>query len=467
MKKQRSGNVCVDNGHNGNRARRELKIAAPSGLSYFPFQEQGIRFAIEHPNCLIADEMGLGKTVQAIGLVNSLPEIKTVLIVCPASLKINWLREWERWSTRSGLPVGIADSEFPDTDVVILSYEALNRFFEHVHARYWDLLIADESHKLKNDQAQRTINLLGKRCWNRNAGRWETEVWPVYAKRKLFLTGTPLLNRPCELWTTVRALDPQGLGSRKGYFEERYCDAGWGDYGWDKSGASNLKELAQRMSAFTIRRTKAQVLNQLPDKRLQVVVLDTPDTLKALVEEEKAEYQKAVLKGVRVLFTAMTKVRKRVAIAKAAYVIEHLRTLLESEQKVVCMAHHHDVIDLIADAFGSDAVVFDGRSNQRYRQAMADRFQNDPSCSLFIGGIQVAGTGINLTAASVIVFAELDWTPGTLSQAEDRIHRIGQANRVLVQHIVLDNSLDANLVRKLTKKQRIISTVTAGICVNG
>jgi SNF2 family DNA or RNA helicase len=196
-------------------------------------------------------------------------------------------------------------------------------------------------------------------------------------------------------------------------------------------------------------------------------VLETASTLRALVEEEKAEYENARLRGVRVPFTAISNVRRRLAIAKSPFVIEHLKTLLESEQKLVCMAHHHEVIDLIANAFDSDAVTVDGRSSLRYRQAMIDRFQNDPSCRLLVGGVQVAGTGINLTAANVVVFAELDWTPGVLSQAEDRLHRIGQTRNVLIQHVVLDHSLDANLIQGLTKKQRIIAAISTEVCANG
>ena len=444
-----------------------VRIPIPEGSSLYPFQEEGVRFAFEHHRCLIADQMGLGKTVQAICLCNVLAyKARDILIICPASLKLNWQREWQRWSTRKGDQVCVVNGNgWPvGANVVIVNYDLLRKYSTELHAHFWDVLICDESHYLKNSKSQRTREVMGQ--WRQDDnGFWTQSVKPIQAGRMLFLSGTPLLNRPAELWTTCKALDPEQLGAMGRHaFEERYCDGFDDYYGWNNTGASNLRELSQRVKAFTIRRTKEQVLTQLPSKRLQVIILDTPRELRGTLEQEKAEYDKAMLRGGNIAFEMMSEVRKGVALAKAKYVVEHLEDLLESESKIVCMAHHHEVIDRIADAFPETSVVVDGRMSLRERQAAIDRFQSDSSCKLLMGGIKVAGTGITLTAASVIVFAELDWTPGVLSQAEDRLHRIGQTRRVLIQHIVLDNSLDAHLVRLLVKKQRIINQVASGVC---
>lgn len=449
--------------------KRPFHIPTPPRQSLYPFQEEGVRFALDHKRCLIADSMGLGKTIQAIALCNIMAdELRQILIICPASLKLNWEREWRQWSTRKGDQVCVVNGNgWPvGANVVIVNYDLLKKYSAELHARFWDLLACDESHYLKNSKSQRTKEVIGQ--WQKDDfGIWTQPVKPIQAGRTLFLSGTPLLNRPVELWTTCKALDPEGLGAMgRRAFEERYCDASEDFYGWNNTGASNLGELSRKVKGFSIRRTKEQVLAQLPPKRLQVIVLDTPRELREKLEQEKAEYDKAMLTGGYVSFESMSKVRKQVALAKAKYVIEHLEDLLESESKVVCMAHHHEVIDRIADAFSGTSVVMDGRASLRERQTAIDCFQSDSSCKLLIGGIKVAGTGITLTAASVIVFAELDWTPGVLSQAEDRLHRIGQTRRVLVQHIVLDNSLDAHLVRLLVKKQRIINEVASGVCAH-
>jgi hypothetical protein len=156
-----------------------------------------------------------------------------------------------------------------------------------------------------------------------------------------------------------------------------------------------------------------------------------------------------------VLFAEMSKVRHATAVAKLPQVIEYLHTALDdSEDKIVVMAHHHDVVNAIAREFGDLAVVLTGETNDR--QTPVDRFQNDPGCRLFIGSIRAAGVGITLTAASHVVFAELDWTPGNISQAEDRCHRIGQRESVLVQHLVLDGSLDARMAKVVVDKQEVI-----------
>jgi SNF2 family DNA or RNA helicase len=341
----------------------------PKGLSYLPYQREAISFALEHEDCLIADEMGLGKTIEAIGLANVCPEIKHVLIVCPASLKLNWKREWELWDVKR-LSVGIVTgNEFPDSDVAIINYELLKRHSDRLRSHDWNLLIVDECHKLKNDKAQRTVALLGKRRWDSWRKCWIVESEPVRADRILFLTGTPLLNRPAELWSIVHALDPDGLGRSKSYFEERYCDGhmewrGWGiGEVWDKSGASNLEELNERMQRFMIRRLKRDVLKELPAKRRQVIVLESSGPIRKLLKEERAAFEKLKLRnGSDVSFFEMSGERKAVALAKVPAVIERIREILETKDKVVIMVHHHEVIDRLAAEFGEIAGVVDGRT---------------------------------------------------------------------------------------------------------
>jgi SWI/SNF-related matrix-associated actin-dependent regulator 1 of chromatin subfamily A len=139
-------------------------------------------------------------------------------------------------------------------------------------------------------------------------------------------------------------------------------------------------------------------------------------------------------------------------------VAEHVLGLLDSVDKVVVMAHHHDVVDILTEALAEYGVVsLTGRDNQADRQTSIDRFQDHPEVRVFVGSIQAAGIGITLTAASTVVFAELDWVPGNMSQAEDRCHRIGQTDSVLVQHVVLDGSIDARLAKTLVEKQAVIT----------
>jgi SWI/SNF-related matrix-associated actin-dependent regulator 1 of chromatin subfamily A len=216
------------------------------------------------------------------------------------------------------------------------------------------------------------------------------------------------------------------------------------------------------MQRFMIRRLKQDVLRELPAKRRQTIVLETSRAIRKLLKAERKAFEKLKLRyGGKVPFLEMSAERKAVAIAKVPQVIEHLCELLESKDKLVVFAHHHEVIDALSLEFGSAAIV-DGRTSVKARQAGVDRFQNDPSCKLFICSIQVGGTGFTLTAADTVVFAELDWVPGNLTQAEDRLHRIGQRRSVLVQHIVLNGSIDADMVETLIRKQKIVTETLEG-----
>lgn len=449
----------------------ELDIPVPNELEYLPYQKAGIAYASVRPATLMADEMGLGKTIQAIGIANLDEKIQNVLIICPASLRINWKKEWLKWDTKS-LTIGIASTkEFPDTEVVIANYEIVNKIRSLLDNRQWDLLICDESHYMKSGKAKRTQAVLGGK-----------DLQAIEAKKRLFLTGTPITNRPAELWTSLHSLDPSTWRDWTSYVT-RYCDGFRSKYGWVVTGASNLDELQEKLrSTIMVRRLKKDVLTELPSKRRQIVEIPPDGALRAIqaeqkifaqhqlnierfqlaVEIAKAEdepsYDKAVaalLKGHRIALTEMSKARHMVALAKVPSVIEHVVTALESG-KVVLFAHHKDVISKIMEHFKDQAVSYIGGMPFDQRQANMDRFQTDAECKLFVGSIQAAGLGITLTASSHVIFAELDWVPGNLTQAEDRCHRIGQKNSVLIQHLVLDGSVDATMAATLVEKQEVI-----------
>jgi len=445
----------------------DIEIPVPAGLQYLPYQKAGIAYAMSRPNTLIADEMGLGKTVMAIGVVNADETVRRVLIVCPASLKINWQREFTKWSVRP-YSIGIANGgKFPTDDVVICNYDILTKNLEAIQAVQWDVLIADECHYAKNKKAQRSKAL-----------------YSIQAKRRLFLTGTPIVNRPVELFPIVNALDPKTFGNFMKY-ALRYCGAERTRWGWDFSGATNLEELQDKLrTTIMVRRLKRDVLTELPAKRRQVIEFpangcaaviraevdaaahfeDMLAELRARVAladaaDDEEGYREAVEElrhSTRSAFTEMSKLRHETAVAKIPYVIEHVRECVESSGKVIVFAHHLDVLNALVEAFGNEAVCLQGCTPQKERQEAVDLFQNDPSVKVFVGSITAAGVGITLTASSHVIFAELDWVPGNVTQAEDRAHRIGQQNSVLVQHLVLEGSLDATMARTIVAKQEAI-----------
>ena len=452
-------------------------IPVPEGLSYLPFQRAGIEYASQRPLVLIADEMGLGKTVQAIGTVNALNHVPCVLIVCPASLKRNWAREFKKWDTK-GLSVQVVDGTTPVefcAHVVIINYDILAAHSKEIkHSRSaWDVMILDECHYLKNRRTDRTLEVFGG--IKRNADREIIARFvPIPANKKILLSGTPIVNKPKELWPLLQTLDPMGLGASSNWFNyaRRYCQMrSWEQpdprrpgqtmtmYWWD--GADHLDELQELMrERFMVRRLKKDVLTELPAKRRQVIVLEPGKALAKLVARESqayADYEPASFLGKpQPAIGEISVTRKRIALAKVKFAVEHIKELLNEQEKIVAFAYHHEVIDALALAFGSQATVLDGRTNLEQRQAAVDLFQTSPSCRIFIGGIQAAGVGITLTAASHVVFVESTWVPGEVTQAEDRCHRIGQKESVLVQHLILEGSLDERVMGVVIQKQEII-----------
>jgi SWI/SNF-related matrix-associated actin-dependent regulator 1 of chromatin subfamily A len=459
-----------------------MVIPVPAGRTLRPFQMDGITWLAErfreHGGAFLADEMGLGKSPQSACLLNCLPWRRT-LIVVPASLRLNWRNELQRWVIDCPA-IGIVwdGKTAPGERIVICSYELLVKH-QKAFERQFDLVIFDEFHYAKSVRARRS-----KACKAVAAG----------ARYRLGLTGTPILNAP---WELVSMLDVLGL--LKPHFKDawafyrRYCDLHNNGFGMDFKGSSNLGELQHKLKPLMLRRLKKDVLKDLPPKTRQVIelpptremrqVMDAEtrqwalheETIAALVArrdravlcEDQADYKEAcaLLKAASgVAFAQMATVRKETALAKLPLVLQHVRDALESVPKLIVMAHHKAVVsELLAGLKDFQSVALVGDTAQEQRQAVVDGFQNDPACRVFIGSIEAAGVGITLTAAALVCFAEITWTPAKLSQAEDRAHRLGQASNVLVQHLVLEGSLDSTMVKRLIAKQEVIDHAVDGV----
>ena len=448
-----------------------LPVPAPAGKAYLDYQLQGINYALNHPGTIIADEPGLGKTIQAIGVINANDTISSVLIICPASLKLNWRNEIDSWLTRF-LPVAI----FPEVgQITIINYESLHKLPKSLLSP--DLLILDEAHYIKNEKSKRTN---------------QTKVIAKTAKQTLLLTGTPILNRPREIWTLLQVANPGywdpavsyggksfGAGDGGNFFRfgKRYCAAFKQHVGstacnatrgkcsachWDFTGASNLDELQTKLKeSCMIRRLKSDVLTELPEKRRQIIELELKAEGLPPEYDGIEDYDELVkkMRSDKVLFEQISTLRHDQGLAKANSVISHVEAALEEGvEKIVLFAHHKDVILRLQQALRHHGMVtVTGDTAENERQMATEVFQDDPNCKLFLGSIGAAGVGITLHAASHVVFAEMDWVPGVMTQAEDRCHRIGQKNSVLVQHLVLDGSIDARMCKMLIKKQEVIN----------
>jgi SWI/SNF-related matrix-associated actin-dependent regulator 1 of chromatin subfamily A len=354
--------------------------------------------------------------------------------------------------------------------VVILNYDRLKKFRAEIRQADWDLLIVDEAHFLKNGKSQRTREVLGG--IKRNADREIVErVSPIPAKRRLFLSGTPIVNKPKELWPMLQTLDPTGLGSDWYNYAKRYCalwelkDRSGKRIGWKWDGATNLAELQDRLRAsFMVRRLKQDVLTSLPAKIRQVISVEPTSVVSKLITTEISSYQEYAEKlkdsTCFASFQTGSTVRKQLGLAKVKFVTEHLKEILNEKDhekdKVVVFAHHLEVLDQLAGEFPGECVQLDGRTSMDARDQAVRTFQSDPKIKVFFGGLQAAGVGLTLTAASTVLFAEFDWVPGNNFQAEDRCHRIGQKDCVNVQYIVFAGSLDERIASTDICKQEVI-----------
>jgi SWI/SNF-related matrix-associated actin-dependent regulator 1 of chromatin subfamily A len=405
-----------------------------------PFQRIGAEFLAKRKHALLADEMGLGKTVTALAAVEAVGA-KRVLIVCPASVRTNWAQEISECGA------------FGSFD--ILSYNGAVKGL----GGNWDALILDEAHFLKTPDSQRTQAIFGN---EKGLARRAHFIWG--------LTGTPVLNRPRELYPILKTLYTKGIEPYTTWekFTQRYCGAFFDGRGINTKGASNIEELRKRMDGFMLRRTKAQVLPELPPRIVAHPALELSKEEMAPIFEMESTIanREAYLSPTHEDFSQlgdMARLLKVTGVAKVKQVAAFVEDLLETEEKVVIFARHRDVIKGLDQALGHYLPVsYHGGMNDEQKKTMVSRFVGEKDCQVFIGQIQAAGTGINglQKVCSNVVFAELSWVPGEMAQAVDRCHRIGQTSdavNVYLPHV--PGTLESAMLQVQLSKNRVIEAL--------
>lgn len=457
----------------GDVVTRSLDEMLPTRLceSLMQFQWHGVHFALKHGGrCIIGDDMGLGKTIQAIAIARVYMEDWPLLIVCPSSLRLNWKEELLNWLggdvVEEDIRVIMTGKDVTKVlrRINIMSYDLVRKVPSDVLKRC-QFIIADESHYLKSVAAQRT-----------------KIVTPLVktAKRALLLSGTPALSRPVELFTQVNAIAPTLFPSYNDYVV-RYCNAHQSYWGYDVSGSSNLEELHTIMTGTVlIRRKKEEVLTQLPEKVRQVMWVETKASVMKSISRKFVQFEEAkaaaseaaTAEDANVLITRVKGIQNELyalsAEAKMQSILEFCKDTAESGVKFIVFAHHAKMVDaldnFVQQKLKLGLIRIDGNTPQTIRQALCKKFQSDDdSCRVALLSITAAGVGLTLTKATVVLFAELYWNPGTLLQAEDRAHRIGQRNSILVNYLLAKATLDESMWKTVRRKLTVVGQSLTGI----
>ena len=452
----------------------------------FPYQVEGAKFLARMPHALLADEMGLGKSAQVV-LASDLIGASHILVVCPAAVRVNWSREFARFSPMDHVCNIIVDGygRPTPTGVTICSYDILatnEKIRGAIRAMEWDVLVMDEAHYCKERSAKRTRALYG------HAGK---NAIINHAKYVWRLSGTPAPNDASELYTHLKSA---GIETRSYWdFVYDFCAGFDSSYGFKITGHKNTDKLKAMLALFMLRRKKEDVMKELPPITFHHVTVErsqvqldpyfyenwrpigatafmrsmenmdkaTKIALRA-VEEKQGVPVDDRIKLLEALSKSTATLRRYIGLAKLPRILEILEEELTGNPKLklVLFAVHKDVIECTRTKLNKfHPVTLYGATPAEKRQKHIDRFQNDPSCRVFVGNITAAGTGITLTAASEVGFLEADWTPANNAQAAMRCHRIGQTKPVRVRFFSCAGSVDEDVMKTLIHKTRELSKI--------
>lgn len=471
-------------------------------MKLFEHQKTGIEFLKQKKKAILADEMGLGKTRQAI-IAAKESNANGIIVVCPASLKINWQREIQE--------------VFPEDATMIMESKTNSGFFELSETRKWwiinydilekqleyiermidegkiDTLVLDEAHYIKGKSIRANVVVGGKVKKKSTGETLNFDGLAGKVERVYCLTGTPLLNRPIELYNLLMAIGHPLAGYRKrSAFAKKYCGAYmkqiWikgGRQVWimDESGSSNLDELRMNLKGWIIRRKKIEAID-LPDKIVSVMATKMDPAFK---REYKGAWDNYIQflrenpvpdKDIDGILRArhlveIQKLKQVTSRSKVARMVEDVRNAVEQGEKVIIFSQYTNTIAMIASELRQGkkgrephppikTVTLTGSDNMNERQKAVDAFQEDPEIKVFVANIKAGGVGLNLTEGNIVMFADMDWSPETHRQAEDRAHRIGQKEMVNVYYYVAIGTIEEDIVRILNEKKNVMDQILEG-----
>jgi SWI/SNF-related matrix-associated actin-dependent regulator 1 of chromatin subfamily A len=423
----------------------------------YKYQQEGVKMlhsiltTSSDRAAMLCDPPGAGKTPQAVGLYDALNG-RSGLIICPASLKENWKREVEQWSKRPQkvqILNASSDAIDPQAHILITSFSLACRVAERLTDRKYDLLIVDEAHycKAASSQVSRVVLVL---LWAR-------------CRYRLLMTGTPLPNgRAAEAWTSFSRCSHEDFGSWDD-FKSKYCVEEKTRWGVTYPASKNLPELREKSKKFIVRRTKEEVLGQLPGLVRQNIYFRLPelDVLNAQDGIDVDAIVEAVENDLPIEGDHITTVRRKLAMLKAPHILQHIEETLEEVESLVVFLHHRDLMAHLTQGLferNISNVCISGLTPAEERAINVDRFQSGEA-KVLLGSLKAANTGLTLTKASTLIMAEYDWVPSTNEQAEGRIYRVSQKEICRVRYLVASDTLDEKILQVVQRKQKNIERV--------
>jgi len=411
----------------------------------YPFQVEGVDFIHRNAGtCLLMDSCGLGKTVQALQYIKE-TEAQRVLIVCPASVKYKWKAEIKQWVGEDAVLINKGKDDIPTDRFAVVSYDLLKDIDWKLSNHYFDVAVGDEIQYASNRKAKRSVAF-------RN----------IRAGRKLLLSATPFLNRPKELWHILHIINPVQWRYYTN-FAKRYCDAKEeyvkrGVKVWVDTGASNIDELKEKIAPIVLRRTKKEVMQDLPDLSRTLIPVDMNGMMeyRRAFNHFKSWLQEQDKPSVANALTKLNYLRQLVGKGKVKSAVELAEDILQdTDEKVVLYVHHKEVAKMCVEglqAYGVDTIV--GDDTQAKRALTMDKFQNKILPRALVIS-QAGGEGIDLFRASHLIFVERAWNPAKEVQIEGRLHRHGQKSAVNVYYLIAKSTIDEVIAQLIEDKRKL------------
>jgi len=416
------------------------------------YQETGIQFLKRRRFALLADDMGLGKTAQA---VNAIEDGRNILIICPASVKYHWQKQLVMWRGFKSTVINSSKeiiTKNKEASIYIINYDLIIKdpIFKQLMDFRWAYIICDEAHRLKNTQAKRTKKVLSKKGLR------------IRTDRMWFLTGTPIKNRPIDLYPMLASCAPETIHPHTPYvkFAFRYCGAFLGAFGLDVSGASHERELNEKLKGFMLRRDKREVLTELPDRILNLIEIDCTNTVRAKIKEIEDETVEKAGDDDPSNFQLGEIARLRHAMAeyKIDDAADFVRDTLEEVDKIVVFYHHKKVAaELKNKLHNIQSVCVDGSCSSVMKQGMVNIFQERKEVKIFFGQIQAAGEGIDglQDVCSTCLFVEPSWSPTDIEQCIGRLERLGQRNVINVNIMIIKDTIEERMMETMVWKEEV------------